>query len=191
MKKTDKSGSETLSRMFDFPNGDLVVEKLGPSAPRISRAFGELFSGYGKRAEDVLNETVRVESYAGIVKVRNVHFYTFCEHHFLPFLGTADVAYEPKHIITGIGKLVRLVKDVHARRLQIQELMTRDIAQDLMRVLDAKGAYVATRAKHLCTCSRGPRDDDAWTEVAYGTGTLERYPGTSIFPPTDFGLPPP
>jgi GTP cyclohydrolase I len=90
----------------------------------------------------------------------------------LPFFGTADVCYQPNKIITGLGKIVRLVRDVHARRLQIQEIMTRNIAEDMERVLGAKGVAVRTRAKHLCTCSRGPGDDTSWTEVNYAIGSL-------------------
>ena len=116
---------------------------------------------------------MRVEDYSGVVTIKDIAFYSYCEHHFAPFFGTADVSYEPREIITGLGKIVRLVHDVHARRLHIQELMTRDIALDIMRVLDAKGARVTTRAKHLCMCSRGPSDHNAITEVTYGAGTLQ------------------
>jgi len=110
-------------------------------------------------ADQILNNVVQVESYTGLVCVDQINFYSFCEHHFAPFFGTASVTYHPNKIITGLGKIVRLVRDVHARRLQIQEIMTRDIAEDIMRVLDAKGAYVVTTAKHMCMCSRGPGDD--------------------------------
>lgn len=181
MKKHSDSDTQFLEEMFNFPNGKLVRERLAASHTRIRDAFSELFSGYDKKAEDVLNETVRVDSYAGLVIMRNISFYTFCEHHFLPFFGTADVAYEPNKVITGLGKLVRLVRDVHSRRLQIQEVMTKDIAEDIMRILDAKGAYVVTRARHLCICSRGPNDDGAWTEVAYGAGTLANKYVDSLF----------
>ena len=168
----DNEAKEKLLSVFDFEGGDRVAGAIGTSADRIRRAFSELFSGYGLTAEDVLNETVRVVDYSGIITIRDITFYSYCEHHFAPFFGTADVSYEPREIITGLGKIVRLVHDVHARRLHIQELMTRDIALDLMRVLEAKGARVTTRAKHLCMCSRGPSDHNAITEVTYSAGTL-------------------
>lgn len=163
------------NELFDFPNGDVVSERLSASLPRIKKAYAELFAGYRLRAEDVLNETVRTSEYAGVVRVNSISFYTFCEHHFLPFFGQADVCYQPGEIITGLGKLVRLVRDVHAKRLQIQEVMTRDIAEDIARVLGARGVAVRTEAKHLCTCSRGPNDDNSWTEVVYGIGSLENF----------------
>ena len=166
---------EKLPELFDFPNGEIVKERVLESRGRIARSFGQMFSGYGKCADDVLNVTIKVEQYDGVVEMRNISFVSFCEHHFLPFLGTVDLAYHPRTTITGLGKLVRLVKDVHAKRLQIQEIMTKDIVEDLMRVLDAKGAHVRTKAKHLCICGRGPDDQTGWTQVSYGAGTLESF----------------
>ncbi len=152
-----------------------VRAKLEASKARISRAYDELFSGYALGAEDVLNDVVHVSEFVGVVTVENIRFYSMCEHHFLPFFGAASVAYQPRAIVTGLGKLARLVRDVHGRRLQIQELMTRDIAQDISRVLAAEGVFVKTRAKHLCMCSRGPGDDMVETEVVYGIGSLEHW----------------
>lgn len=165
--------TDNLRELFSFISDSQVREKLHLSEDRIRRSFAELFSGYSLRAEDVLNEVIKVSDYSGIVRVENINFYSFCEHHFAPFFGTASVSYEPDEIITGLGKIVRLVHDVHARRLQIQEIMTKDIAEDLMRVLRAKGAFVVTEARHLCMCSRGPKDDTAMTTVKYGCGTLK------------------
>jgi len=149
-----------------------ILVEIERSRARIDRAFAEIFSGYDLRAEDVLNEVVAVESYTGHIAVGDISFYSYCGHHFAPFFGRATITYKPRRIITGLGKLVRLVRDVHAKRLQIQELMTRDIAEDVMRVLDAEGVRVVTRAKHLCMCSRGPGDDNAWAEVVYEVGSL-------------------
>ncbi|MBK8629504.1 MAG: GTP cyclohydrolase I [Sphingomonadales bacterium] len=155
---------------FGFIPNEEVRAALQPSFDRISRAYGELFSGYALSAEDVLNETVRVTNYSGWVTVDKIAYYTFCQHHFLPFFGEASVSYLPGEIVTGLGKIVRLVRDVHARRLQIQETMARDICEDMARVLGAKGVHVTLRAKHLCMCSRGPGDDNAETEVSYSMG---------------------
>ena len=155
---------------FGFIPNEEVRTALEPSFDRISRAYGELFSGYALRADDVLNETLRVNDYTGWVTVDKIAFYTFCQHHFLPFFGEASVSYLPGEIITGLGKIVRLVRDVHARRLQIQETMARDICEDMTRVLGARGAKVTLRAKHLCMCSRGPGDDNTETEVTYAMG---------------------
>jgi GTP cyclohydrolase IA len=119
-----------------------------------------------------LNEVATVQEYSGVVRVEGISFYSYCAHHFAPFYGTAEVAYEPGEKITGIGKLARLVRDVHAPRLQLQEFLTRDVATDIMRVLGARGAYVKTSATHLCMCSRGPKAEGAVTSVEYGLGSL-------------------
>jgi len=161
--------------LFNFIDDKVIRDKLAESEQRIIRSFNELFAGYKLRAEDVLNEVVKVNDYQGIIEVKDISFYSFCEHHFAPFFGRATVYYQPQEIITGLGKIVRLVRDVHAKRLQIQELMTKDIAEDLMRVIDAKGVFVQTTAKHLCMCSRGPKDDNAETNVKYGCGTLKNW----------------
>lgn len=174
------TATNNLETLFGFISNPEVRDRLRQSEDRIRRAFDELFSGYRLRAEDVLNEVVQVENYSGVVTVQDISFYSFCEHHFSPFFGTASVTYQPGKIITGLGKIVRLVHDVHARRLQIQETMTKDIAEDIMRVLGAKGARVVTKAKHLCMCSRGPSDDSAVTIVSYGVGTLETHALTGM-----------
>lgn len=165
-----------LSKLFSFISNEEVRKRIMLSEERIRKSFDEQFSGYALKAEDVLNETIRLdEEYKGIVEVEKINFYTFCEHHFAPFFGTASVYYQPGEIITGLGKIVRLVREVHAKRLQIQETMTKDIAEDMMRILNAKGVFVVTRAKHLCICSRGPSDDTTETIVTYGLGTLEQW----------------
>lgn len=164
--------SDNLKDLFSFIENETVRAKLQGSEARIRKSFNELFGGYALVAEDVLNEVVYVENFNGIVEMKNIQFYSMCEHHFAPFFGTADIYYQPGEIITGLGKLVRLAKDVHGRRLQIQEIMTRDICLDIMRVLKAKGCFVRTTAKHLCICSRGPKDDVSETICTYGAGTL-------------------
>jgi GTP cyclohydrolase I len=162
-----------LELLFSFIDNKEIQEKLILSKDRISKSYDELFSGYALKAEDVLNDVIRVSNYTGIVEIKNINFYSFCEHHFAPFFGVANVYYEPNEIITGLGKIVRLVRDVRARRLQIQEIMTKEIAEDMTRVLKCKGVYVETIAKHLCMCSRGPKDDVAETKISYGIGSLE------------------
>ncbi|MDZ4846642.1 MAG: GTP cyclohydrolase I [Chitinophagales bacterium] len=166
---------DNLKQLFSFISNEEVRKKLQLSEHRIRKSYDEMFSGYSLKAEDVLNDVVHVSNYTGVVEVKNINFYTMCEHHFAPFFGTANIYYQPNEIITGLGKIVRLVHDVHAKRLQIQEVMTKEIAEDMMKVLKCKGVFVTTTAKHLCICSRGPNDDTSETTVAYGIGTLENW----------------
>ncbi|MBI1307063.1 MAG: GTP cyclohydrolase I FolE [Bacteroidetes bacterium] len=168
MKKT-ANNVQSLIKLCDHP---MVTERLLKSSERITRAYAELFSGYQKNAQEVLNDVVHVKNYQGTIKMEKIHFYSMCEHHFLPFLGTCSIEYQPNEIITGLGKLVRLVKDVHGPRLQIQEIMTKDICDDIMNILKAKGCRVVTRATHLCVCSRGPQDDLSETVCVYSAGSL-------------------
>lgn len=164
-----------LKQLFSFISDERVSQKLIKSEHRIKKSFDELFSGYALKAEDVLNDVVHVTNYSGIVCVKDINFYSFCEHHFAPFFGRADIYYQPNEIITGLGKIIRLVRDVHGKRLQIQEIMTKDIAEDMMRILKCKGVFVETTAKHMCMCSRGPSDDTSETTVTFGLGTLENW----------------
>ncbi|MCB0541257.1 MAG: GTP cyclohydrolase I, partial [Bacteroidetes bacterium] len=125
--------NDNLKALFSFVENETVREKLQQSEHRIRKSYNILFSGYTLKAEDVLNDVIHVDEYNGIVEMRNIQFYSMCEHHFAPFFGSCDIYYQPKTIITGLGKLVRLVKDVHSKRLQIQEIMTKDICKDVMR----------------------------------------------------------
>ncbi len=161
--------AQALAELIDNEDATQILRE---SEERIQKYLSQSFSGYGLKAEDILNDVAHVEGYSGTVNVRDISFYTYCGHHFAPFLGTASVVYKPKKIITGLGKIVRLVRDVHAKRLQMQELMTKDIAQDIHRVLGAEAVFVETKARHLCMCSRGPSDDNAETVCTYSIGDV-------------------
>ena len=165
--------TSVASVLAELVDNEEATAILLSSETRIQKYLKECLSGYDIIAEDVLNDVAHVDSYSGAVEVREISFYSYCGHHFAPFFGTADVVYRPNKIITGLGKIVRLVRDVHAKRLQIQELMTKDIACDIYRVLDAEAVHVETKAKHLCMCGRGPNDDTAETVVTYTIGDID------------------
>lgn len=130
-------------------------DALQDTPARVARAWKEQLAGYGESAERVLGAMFDADGYDGIVRLRDIPFHSTCEHHLLPFHGTADVAYVPREArVVGLSKLARLV-DLHARRLQLQERMTQAIADDLVRVLDPVGVAVFVRAQHLCMCARG------------------------------------
>lgn len=131
-------------------------DALADTPGRVVRAWREMLSGRDVQAHEVLARTFEADGFDEIVMLKGISFYSMCEHHLLPFHGTAHVAYIPKEggRVVGLSKLARLV-EMHARRLQLQERMTRDIASDLQEQLEPKGVAVVVQAVHLCMCARG------------------------------------
>jgi len=129
-------------------------EGLLKTPSRVARALSFLTKGYAEDPKTVINGALFTEDYSEMIVLRDLDFFSLCEHHILPFFGTANVAYIPKHKIVGISKLARLV-DVYARRLQVQERLTTQIANMLMEELDPQGVAVVLRAEHLCMRMRG------------------------------------
>ena len=140
---------------------------------RIARAFRELLAGYSVQPGTLLKTTRLLEpgEKPGLVEVREIAFYSLCAHHFLPFFGEVDLAYEPGDRILGLGKLPRLV-DALSRRFQIQEDLVREIAETMMEHGRARGVRVRSRARHLCMCSRGPSSQTSITHTEFALGTL-------------------
>jgi GTP cyclohydrolase IA len=138
-------------------------EGLRDTPGRVARAYAEQFAGLGRRPEDVLT-TVFDADHDEMVLVRDIEMYSTCEHHLTPFFGFAHVGYIPneKGQITGLSKLARLV-DLYARRPQVQERMTSQIADALMNVLEPRGVIVVIEAEHLCMSMRGVRKPGAKT----------------------------
>jgi GTP cyclohydrolase I len=127
---------------------------------RVAKAYQELLSGYRTDPLELLNEAIFEVSYDEMVIVRDIEFYSMCEHHMLPFLGRAHVAYLPKGKVIGLSKLPRIV-DMFARRLQVQERMTRQIADLVDELLHPKGVAVVVEGLHLCSVMRGVKKHDA------------------------------
>ncbi|MBI4518226.1 MAG: GTP cyclohydrolase I FolE [Deltaproteobacteria bacterium] len=129
-------------------------EGLAKTPQRVARSLQFLTKGYREDPKEVINDALFVEDYQEMIVLRDLDFFSLCEHHILPFFGKAHVAYIPKHHIVGISKLARLV-DVYSRRLQVQERMTTQIANTLMDALDPLGVAVVLQAEHLCMRMRG------------------------------------
>lgn len=127
---------------------------LQETPERVAQAWRVFTRGYAASARDVFADGVFEEAHDGMVVARGIDFFSVCEHHLLPFFGRAHVAYLPSQRIAGLSKLARLV-DMHARRLQVQERMTRDIAHDLQTQLKPRGVAVQVEARHLCMAMRG------------------------------------
>ena len=150
---------ETLVRYIEKIDGDLR-EGLEDTPIRVIEAFEELYNGYSMDADTLLDATFNAEGYDGIVLLRDIEFHSTCEHHMLPFTGAAHVAYIPIEKIVGISKLARLV-DLHSKRLQNQERITKSIADDLERVLKPLGCAVIIEAKHGCMQCRGVKKQNS------------------------------
>jgi GTP cyclohydrolase IA len=147
-------------------------EGLAETPARVARAYAEQFSGLTQRPEEVLS-TVFDADYDELILVRDIEVYSTCEHHLVPFFGFAHVGYIPneKGQITGLSKLARLV-DVYARRPQVQERMTSQIADALMTVLEPRGVLVVIEAEHLCMSMRGVRKPGAKTVTSAVRGSM-------------------
>jgi GTP cyclohydrolase I len=152
-------------------------EGLRETPARVARAYAELTTGIRQRAEDVLTTTFDL-GHDEMVLVRDIELWSMCEHHLVPFTGVAHVGYIPATSgkITGLSKLARLV-DVYAKRPQVQERLTTQVAEALMDILDARGVIVVIEAEHLCMTMRGVRKAGARTITSAMRGQL-RDPAT-------------
>ena len=129
-------------------------EGLKKTPARVSEALTFLTRGYRTDPDKVINDALFTEEYEEMIVQKDIDFFSLCEHHLLPFFGKAHVAYIPRHKIVGVSKLARLV-DVYARRLQVQERLTNQIATTIMGKLDPMGVAVVIEAEHLCMRMRG------------------------------------
>ena len=150
-------------------------EGLRETPTRVGRMFAELTAGYRVNPERLLNDAVFHSDYDGIVLVRDIEFYSLCEHHMLPFFGVAHVAYVPRGKIIGLSKIPRIV-DMFARRLQVQERLTHQIADFLEQVLQPRGVAVALEGTHLCAVMRGVRKARARMVTQTVRGVLAEDP---------------
>src|SRR6267378_4364859 len=146
--------SESFHQILEAVGEDVSRQGLLKTPVRAARAFEFLTQGYRQCVEDIVNGAIFDSDASEIILVKDIEFYSMCEHHLLPFIGRAHVAYIPNGKVIGLSKVARLV-DVFARRLQIQENLTVQIADALMRTLQPGGVAVVIEAKHLCMMMRG------------------------------------
>jgi GTP cyclohydrolase I len=144
-------------------------EGLLATPKRVAEAYEFLTAGYQKDIDEVLNNAIFTEKYDEMVLVKNIDFYSMCEHHMLPFYGKVHVAYIPNGKIVGLSKIPRIV-EVFARRLQVQERMTQQIADTLEKYLQPIGVAVVTEAFHMCMMMRGveKQNSSATTSAMHG-----------------------
>lgn len=151
-------------------------EGLRETPDRVARMYAEMFSGLGKDPRELLDKTF-TQKYDEVVLVKDIGFESMCEHHLLPFLGKAHVAYLPKGKIVGLSKLARVV-EMFARRPQVQERMTEEIADLVMHQLEARGVAVVLEATHTCMTIRGVRKPDSICTTSAMRGTFRANEST-------------
>ena len=150
---------------------DPTREGLQRTPLRVAKALDFLTSGYSTTTADVVRDAVFEEHCEEMVVVKDIEFYSMCEHHVLPFFGKAHVAYLPRHRIIGLSKVARLV-DVFARRLQVQERLTNQVADAVMEILDPHGVGVVLEASHFCMMMRGVQKQNSSTITSAMRGTF-------------------
>lgn len=150
----------SVTRMLEAFGEDPTREGLLRTPERVARMYGELLSGYRVDPLAMINDALFEEAYDEMVIVRDIEFYSLCEHHMLPFIGRAHVAYIPNGRVIGLSKIPRVV-DMFGRRLQVQERMTRQVASFIDELLHPKGVAVVVEALHLCSMMRGVKKHDS------------------------------
>jgi GTP cyclohydrolase I len=164
-----------LVEIGEDPNREGLIN----TPKRVAKAYEYLTSGYRKNIDEVLNNAIFNEKYDEMVVVKNIDFYSLCEHHMLPFYGKVHVAYIPNGKIVGLSKIPRIV-DVFARRLQVQERMTRQIADTLEKYLSPKGVAVVAEGFHMCMMMRGVEKQNSIATTSAVHGEFHNDPKTRM-----------
>lgn len=165
--------AELVSHALTTIGEDTQREGLVKTPSRVGKAFQFLTKGYNEDPEQILRSALFEEDYRQMVIVKDIEFYSLCEHHLLPFFGKVHIAYIPNGKITGLSKIARIV-DVFARRLQVQERMTTQIKDCIQKTLQPLGVIVVIEAQHLCMQMRGVQKVGSITTTSDFTGAFNR-----------------
>ena len=164
---------EYFSKIIAAIGEDVTREGLIDSPKRAAKAFKFLNNGYEKTLEEVLNGAIFEADTEDMVIVKDIELYSLCEHHLLPFVGKCHIAYLPQGKVLGLSKLARIV-DMYARRLQIQEKLTKQIADAVETAVNAKGVAVVIEAKHMCMMMRGVEKQNSVMTTSVMTGIFRK-----------------
>lgn len=170
MDKTEEI-ADHYKRIITLLGEDADREGLLKTPMRVAKAMQFVTQGYGQDPEEVLRGAMFHEEYRQMVVVKDIEFFSMCEHHMLPFFGKAHVAYIPKNTITGLSKIARVV-DIYAHRLQLQERLTTQIKECIQRTLDPLGVIVVIEAQHMCMQMRGVQKQHSMTTTSDFTGAF-------------------
>ena len=161
--------AELLSEIGENPNR----EGLKKTPLRVAKSWKFLSRGYSQNIDEIVNGAIFSEAYDEMVTIKDIDFYSMCEHHLLPFFGKAHVAYIPNGKVLGLSKVPRIV-DMFGRRLQLQERMTQNIAKTLNDVLEPEGVAVILEGHHMCMEMRGVEKQNSSTTTSYMTGLFRK-----------------
>jgi GTP cyclohydrolase I len=173
----NKEFEQLVRRELELIGEDPKREGLLKTPSRVANSMKFLTQGYASSAEEVVGKGIFREEHDNMIMVRDIELYSLCEHHMLPFFGKAHVAYIPNGKIVGLSKIPRIV-DVYARRLQVQERLTEQIAEGLCRVLNPSGVGVVIEAYHLCMMMRGVEKQNSKTITSALRGAFREDPKT-------------
>jgi GTP cyclohydrolase I len=165
------SMEETIRTLLEQIGEDPEREGLKDTPKRVAKMYKEVFAGVGIDPRTALTTTFE-EDYEGLVVVKDINYYTFCEHHLIPFFGKAHIGYIPNGRVVGLSKFARLVELV-SKRPQVQERMTQQIADAIMNVLKPKGVIVSVEGQHLCMCARGVKKPGSSTVTTVKKGVFK------------------
>ena len=168
---------EYFSKIIEEIGEDVTREGLVDTPKRAAKAFKFLNNGYEKTLEEVLNGAIFEADTEDMVIVKDIELYSLCEHHLLPFVGKCHIAYLPQGHVLGLSKLARIV-DMYARRLQIQEKLTKQIADAVNEAVNAKGVAVVIEAKHMCMMMRGVEKQNSVMTTSVMTGIFREEMST-------------
>lgn len=172
-RPTKQEAEDAVRTLLMWAGEDIEREGLLDTPKRVAKAYKELFAGYSMDPEEVLGTTFEeVAGYNDMVLIDNISFHSHCEHHMVPIIGKAHVAYLPDGKVVGLSKIARVV-DIFARRLQTQESMTAQIAQCIQKKLNPLGVAVFIEAEHMCMAMRGVRKQGSTTSTMTFTGKFE------------------
>ena len=177
-KPTREEAQKAVKTLIKWAGDNPDREGLVETPKRVVKAYEEFFAGYNDNPEEILRKTFEeVEGYDEMVLVKNIRLESHCEHHIVPILGKAHIAYIPNNRVVGISKLARIV-DAFGKRLQTQETMTAQIANTIEKVLEPKGVAVVIDAAHQCMTTRGIHKPESSTVTSCMRGVFKENPRT-------------